>query len=533
MDDRPLWEDRNNRDGTKYTGEIRAMDVLFVNPNSSVAAYQELAKTYSAIEPPTWALLLAESCRAKGFGVGILDCDAERLTPEEAVSRIDGIQPRLLVFVLYGQNPNSGTTSMIGAIKLGNAVKDQFGSRIPVAFVGSHVSALPMEVLSAECVDIVLLNEGVYALHNLLRSNFNGDLAQIKGIGYKAKGPAGFPIPTLNPPQTPVPQSHMDEDLPGYAWDLLPYREKPLDLYRAHFWHAGFDHAQRTPFAAIYTSLGCNFGCDFCMINIINRVDNGEDVHAGHSRGMRFWSPDWVKREMRKLADLGVKTLRISDEMFFLNRKYYLPVLQNAIDAEYGFNMWTYSRVDTVRADALDTFRRAGVNWLALGVEAGNQMVRQEVSKGSFQEVNIRDVCRTVSDAGINIISNYIYGFPDDTQETMQQTLDLALELNTEMANMYPCQALPGSPLYITARRNGWQLPENYEGYAFLSYECQPLPTKHLSSAEVLRFRDHAWKEYFTAPDYLNLVERRFGKNERHNVENMASIHLKRRLLGD
>ena len=203
------------------------------------------------------------------------------------------------------------------------------------------------------------------------------------------------------------------------------------------------------------------------MINIINRIDNGDWVDASHSRGMRFWSPDWVKQEMKKLADLGVETLRISDEMFFLNRKYYLPILENCIDEEFGFNMWTYSRIDTVRPKVLETFKKAGVNWLALGVEAGNQMVRQEVSKGSFQEVNIRDVCDTIQQADINIISNYIFGFPEDTHETMQQTLDLALELNTEMANMYPCQALPGSPMYHTAKRNDWALPSTYEGYAF------------------------------------------------------------------
>lgn len=73
----------------------------------------------------------------------------------------------------------------------------------------------------------------------------------------------------LNRPEKVVPHERMDVDLPGYAWDLLPYREKPLDLYRAHFWHAEFDHSKRTPFAAIYTSLGCNFACDFCMINIV------------------------------------------------------------------------------------------------------------------------------------------------------------------------------------------------------------------------------------------------------------------------
>jgi len=321
--------------------------------------------------------------------------------------------------------------------------------------------------------------------------------------------------------------------LPGYAWDLLPYRKTPLDLYRAHFWHAGFDHVKRTPFAAIYTSLGCQFACNFCMINIVNREDNSEGIDASHSRGMRFWSPAWVAREMRKLADLGVKTLRISDEMFFLNKRYYIPILENAVKEDYGFNMWTYSRIDTVRKDALELFKKAGVNWLALGVEAGNQLVRQEVSKGSFKEVNIRDVCKTIQDADINIISNYIFGFPEDDLGTMKQTLDLALELNTEMANMYPCQALPGSPMYHIAKKNGWTLPDSYEGYAFLSYESQPLPTKFLSSAEVLKFRDSAWQTYFENSSYLNLVEKKFGSQERKNVEEMSTIKLKRKILGD
>lgn len=507
------------------------MDALFVTPDSSTKAYQELAKVFSAIEPPTWSLLLAESCRAKGFEVAIIDGDAERLSLQRTVQRIEDAKPRLVVMVLYGQNPNSGTTSMIGAIELANALKAA-GFAAPICFVGSHTSALPREVLAYPCVDIVLLNEGVYALHNLLRSNLKDDLRTIKGIGYKVPHPLK-PELILNAPEQIVPQSRMDIDLPGYAWDLLPYNKRPLDLYRAHFWHAGFNHDKRTPFAAIYTSLGCQFACNFCMINIVNRVDNDDAINASHSRGMRFWSPDWVAREMRKLAGLGVKTLRISDEMFFLNRKYYLPILDDCIQSEYGFNMWTYSRIDTVRPNVLDKFKRAGVNWLALGIEAGNQLVRQEVSKGTFQEVNIRDVCETIRNSDINIISNYIFGFPEDDHDTMKETLDLALELNTEMANMYPCQALPGSPLYHTARENGWDLPQSFEEFAFLSYESAPMRTKHLSAAEVLQFRDEAWKSYFTNPSYLSLIENKFGSLERKNIEQMSEIRLKRKLLGD
>jgi radical SAM superfamily enzyme YgiQ (UPF0313 family) len=114
----------------------------------------------------------------------------------------------------------------------------------------------------------------------------------------------------------------------------------------------------------------------------------------------------------------------------------------------------------------------------------------------------------------------------------MRQTLRLALDLNTEHANFYPCQALPGSPLYFAAKNEGWELPRSFEEYAFLSYESRPLPTKFLSAAEVLRFRDEAWHSYFSSPNFLDLVAKKFGPEQRRNVEDMAQIRLKRRLLG-
>jgi len=505
----------------------RQLDVLFVNPDSSFQAYQELSKDFSAVEPPTWALLLAQSCRAKGFGVGILDCCAERLSIGESLRRIAEANPRLVCFVVYGQNPNSGTTNMIGASALGRELKARHPNCV-TCFVGSHTSALPREVLALDFVDVVLLNEGVYALHHLLQTDLKNDLHKVNGIGHKQGG-----LPVLNPPERVVPHEQMDVDLPGYAWDLLPYRQRPLDLYRAHFWHAEFNHHLRTPFAAIYTSLGCKFKCDFCMINIVNRVDNAEGVASASSPNMRFWSPQFILGEFEKLANLGVETLRISDEMFFLNKNYYEPLLKGIIERGLKFRMWSYSRIDTVRPAYLDLFRQAGIGWLALGVEAASQIIRREVSKGSFQEVNIREVARTIEEHGINIIANYIFGFPDDTIATMQQTLDLALELNSEMVNMYPCQALPGSPLYSSAKANGWALPESYAGYGFLSYESQPLPTRHCTAAEVLSFRDQAWQKYFASPAFLKLVERKFGTEQRSNVEAMARIKLRRKLLGD
>ncbi len=507
------------------------IDVLFVNPGNAKAIYQDLATDFSAIEPPTWALLLAESVRSVGFGPAILDVNAERLSIAQAVERISEVSPRLICFVVYGQNPNSGTVNMSGVVALADAVKAS-GISIPVAAVGSHVSALPREVLNTEpAIDIVFCNEGVYALRNLLAGDLDGpdSWSGINGIGFRLEGEV-----VLTRPEAIVPQERMDIDLPGYAWDLLPYRDKPLDLYRSHFWHAEYDHAKRTPFAAIYTSLGCTFQCNFCMINILNRSDNEDIGVAGNYAKMRFWSPELIIREFDKLVDMGIRTLRISDEMFLLNKRYFVPLCEMLRDRGYGqkLSMWAYSRVDTVRDPAhLSLIKAAGIDWLALGIESGEQRVRLEVAKGRFQDVDIRKVVRMIEASGIEVIANYLFGLPGDNLQTMQATLDLGLELCTAAWNGYAVMALPGSELYREARGKGHPLPKDYAGYSFYSYDTLPLPTDQLSPAEVLAFRDKAFMDYHTNPLFIEKLHKRFGQVAVDNLRELTQVKLRRRLL--
>ena len=124
-------------------------DVVFIIPNNSAGVYQELSGKYSAIETPTWALLLAESCRAKGFKVKIIDCLAENLTDKEALVRLQDLNPRLISFVVYGQNVNAGTTNMSGATRLSKYLKQNNVQQL-ISFFGSHVQALPKETLPNE-----------------------------------------------------------------------------------------------------------------------------------------------------------------------------------------------------------------------------------------------------------------------------------------------------------------------------------------------------------------------------------------------
>lgn len=506
-------------------------DIVFITPNNSRNIYQELSTNYSAIETPTWSLLLAESCRSIGYNVSIIDALASQMTDDQAFESIERLNPRLICFVVYGQNVNAGTTNMSGATSLANLIKER-EIKSPIVFIGSHVQALPSQTLEKEkSIDIICTNEGVYSIRNLLKlKNFsNTTLKDIRGIFYRD----GNKI-IKNVPEKIVPNDRMDVDLPGYAWDLLPYKKKRFDLYRSPLWHAEYKNEYRTPYAAIQTSLGCQFGCNFCMINMINRNDNDEIGVSGNYSQMRFWSPEFIIKEFDKLFEYGVKTIKITDEMFLLNPKYYKPLCEmlKTRNKDNSLKLWAYSRIDTVkRPEILNLVRDAGIKWLCLGIESAEKNVRLEVSKGKFEDVDVKTVVQKIHDADINVLANYIFGLPGDDMQSMKKTLNLSLELCTLGWNGYAAMALPGSELYKTALDKGYRLPDNYEGYSFHSYDTEPLPTEKLTPKEILKFRDEAFLQYFTNKEFLKKIEKKFGIKAKENILEMTKIKLKRRIL--
>ena len=506
-------------------------DIVFITPNNAVVTYQSLAGKYSAIEPPTWALLLAESMRSRGFTPAIIDTLAEHITDQDVAVRVKNLNPKLVVFVVYGQNVNAGTTNMSGAVRLAAALKEN-GITTPIGFVGSHVQALPMKTMEKEQdIDFVCLNEGVYALGNALEAGAEKieDLESVPGFAIRLDGRIIFTGPAAI-----VPKDRMDIDMPGYAWDLLPYDKEPLDLYRAPYWHAEYQDEFRSPYAALQTSIGCQFKCSFCMINLINKDDDTPTSVSSNYSGMRYWSVDFVKKELTKLVEMGVKTIRITDEMFLLNRKYYMPVLEVLADLNKNddLKLWAYSRIDTVpNPEILALVRKAGIRWLCLGIESGDKKIRLEIAKGKFEDVDVRKVVAQVEEADIDVMANYIYGLPGDTEETIEKTYDLSVELNTLGWNTYAAMALPGSPLYEEAKRNGVEVPEDYEEFSFHSFETKPLPTEFMQPHEILKMRDDKFTSYFSRQEFLDKIGQKFGQAAVDNIVEMNKKTLKRKIF--
>ena len=504
----------------------KRLDILFVHPNGSKKVYQDLSKDHSAIEPPIWAAMLANHCRSRGFGVQILDCEVERLSTGESAKIIHEINPRIVCFVVYGQQPSASTQNMSGAIDTASEVKN-LSQDLKILFVGGHVAALPRDTLAHDCVDMICQNEGVYTISNLLSADNIDDintLGKIKGLGYKDEENI-----ILNETENIVPRSKLSIDLPGMAWDLLP----DLKRYRTAGWHSWSNNTEKEPFAALYTSLGCPYRCSFCMINIINRVDSSPGIASDQSNKFRYWDPSFIIEQFDYIARAGVKNVKIADELFVLNPRHFIEICNLISERGYDFNIWAYSRIDTCKPKYLKTLKDAGVNWLGLGIENPNQTLRKEVHKDGFKDIKITDLFDMMRGEGINIAANYIFGLPMDTKESMEGTLDFAMNNMSEMVNMYTAMAYPGSPLYYQAKKNGWKLPSKYEGYSQHSYETLNLSNSNLSAESILKFRDFAWMKYHTDAKYLDILESKFGEKSRKNIEETSKIILKRRILGD
>lgn len=499
------------------------LDVLFVHPNGAPIIYQELSKTYSAIEPPIWAALMANNTRKNGWTTQLLDCEAERLNATESADAIGTLNPRLVAIVIYGQQPSASTQNMAGTNALLAELKERYG-RFKTVLIGLHPSAVSRQTLGDEQTDFVCQGEGPHTVNALLSVDMNdtSQLATVPGLWYREDGKI-----VCTKPAPIIAQEDLANELPGMAWDLLP-----MDKYRTSNWHAMTNNDDRTPFASLYTSLGCPFKCSFCCINAPFGNNNLENWDYGRNK-FRYWDPEYVIKEFEQLHQMGIRNVKLADEMFVLYKNHFMKLCELLHERRYDFNIWAYARIDTVKEEYLETLKKAGINWLALGIESGNTVVRKDVIKGKFTEVNIRDLVEKIQDHGINVIGNYIFGLPEDNVETMQDTLDLAADLNCEFANFYSAMAYPGSKLYLDALKENWKLPDTYVGYSQHSYETMPLPTKHIAAAEVLKFRDEAFLKYYKNTEYLDMIESKFGLPTRSGIEDMTKIKLKRKILGD
>ena len=494
------------------------IDALLITPPSRLEVYQGLSDDYAAIEPPVWSSLIANYLIKKGYTAQILDAEAENFTHDQTAKKIVSINPQLAIFMIYGQQPSASTQCMPGGKKTCDKLNSLSSNSIKTIIVGTHASALPKKTLEEEPYNFVCQGEGPITIVKLIEHIKNNKikLENIPGLWYwneDAKVKSNTPSPMFE---------NLDQDLPGQAWKLLD-----MSKYKAHNWHTFGKLESRKHYASLQTSLGCPFKCTFCCIN------------APFERNtIRFWSPKHIINQIKILVeDYNIYNIKIPDEMFVLNPKQVTGICNEIISRGYGekLNFWAYARIDTLADnEMLKKMTKAGFKWLALGIESSSKHVRDGVVKGRFDNQDIEGIVKKVRDMGFYVGANYIFGLPDDNDDSMKETLELSIRINSEWANFYSGMAYPGSQLYPMAKQKEWMLPDDKDGpgwigYSQHAYETLPLRTEHIKGSEVLDFRDNAFDTYFNNSNYISMITKTFGKETAKHISEMAKHKLKRK----
>lgn len=390
---------------------------------------------------PESLLAIAALPHREGYEVRILD---QRVEPDW--------RSRLRQYV--GQRPVCvGITSLSGpclnhALEAAAVVK-RTDRHVPVVFGGVQTTLLPEQTLRHEHIDVVVRGEGDYTFYHLLRALEAGrPLDGIRGIGFQRDGRMVF-----TEPAEPI------TDL-----DALPYSPYELvDMERYSAIDLGHGKSATLP-----TSRGCPFRCTFC---------------ASHTLGHETWrglSPARIVAKIRLLRErYGIDTLYFLDDCFSTN----LPHFRQVLEALAGLSPPVYWGTAGIRADLLCRLDdrdlallwQSGCRSLDIGIESGSQRILDLVHKGETKE-QMRRANAILSQRPINLKYTFIMGYPTETDEELDESLDFSLELaraNPYCYSMFMiCMPIVGTPLMELARQHGFVPPERIEDWATMDFRA-------------------------------------------------------------
>jgi len=238
-------------------------------------------------------------------------------------------------------------------------------------------------------------------------------------------------------------------------------------------------------------------------------VTHNCNVGAAYGYTNKVWYRDIDKfiSEIDLLVnDYGVRTFKLFDEHFTQNKKRVNDICDRLIEMNEDLNIWAYARVDTINPEMLKKMYKAGIKWVGVGFESGDNEVLGNVNK----RANINqafEAVKMIHDAKISVMGNFIVGLPKDNLQSMQKTMDLARDLNIEFINLYSYEPYPGSEAFKEKEKD-------WSEYGQFSKVKNP----------IREFRDKAFNDYFTNPKYIEHIRSWFGNQAVNEVEAMLAF---------
>jgi anaerobic magnesium-protoporphyrin IX monomethyl ester cyclase len=418
-------------------------DVVLVYPKTG----QDFGSTVS---PPHSVLAVAAPLHNKGYKVKIID------------QRRDPHWRNTLAGELEGHPICVGISSMVGtqihfAIEAAKVVREKTDGALPIVWGGPHATTMPEQTLESPWADVVCIGEGdITFLDTVEAFSAHRPLSGIPGLAFRNGG--AF-VKTQA-------RSLLDvEELLPTPWELVDVENYIQPDYYLKNSPRTLDIGQ--------TSRGCPYRCGFCC---------SAAIRSNH------WRPMSAEKSLEMIVEI-VRAFRldgiwIRDDAFYVDRHRAAAICEGMIKENLGLEWYSSGmRIDIFNRasdEELDLLKRSGGRVMKFGAESGSNRILEMINKGFTREDTLQSNLKAKKHG---LIPSYamMIGFPTETFEDIEMTLDLSLRLKRDNPrahheNMHTYTPLPGTPLYPMALQYGLKPPETLEGWIdweFVEYDLE------------------------------------------------------------
>jgi len=341
------------------------------------------------------------------------------------------------------------------ALEIAKFIKEQI--KVKILFGGVHVILSPEEVINNKQVDIISIGEGEYVLKEILDKKLN--CKGVKGIWYKEKEEI-----IKNPPLNLI------EDL-----DSLPFPDwKDFDLKK--YFLINNNHLP------IMASRGCPYQCTYCSNHALKKRLIGKYV--------RFRSVDNVLKEIEfrinQFQKEGMKYLFFYDDTFILNKEFVLEFCKKF--KEKGFDKiikWNVNvRANLVTEEIIKCMKDAGCYEVRMGVEAGNDFIRNEIYKRDMKKEQIYNAIKIIKNNKLQLRLQFIIGAPYETVAMMKESFEMAKKSNADYILFPILMPLPDTEIKEMCEKEGL-IEENKFKDSYTMYTHPVTKTKYASRKQI------------------------------------------------
>src|SRR5712675_1577861 len=403
---------------------------------------------------PTW---LAQPA-ALVEGSKLIDAPPHRLKFEDVAP---GALSRELIVM------HTSTPSFASDVRTAETLKARKPD-LKIGMIGAKVAVEPEQSLKASAaIDFVARNEFDFTIKEVAEGR---DLDRVAGLSWRKRDG------TIVHNEDRVILETMD-DLPF----VTPVYKR--DLVIENYFGGYLLH----PYISFYTGRGCKSRCTFCL---------WPQTIGGHRYRTRSVAHVVEELKWAKQAFPQVKEFFFDDDTLTDN----LPRVEE-LAREIGKLgiVWSCNAKANVPRDTLKVMKDNGLRLLLVGYESGNQQILYNITKGMRIDI-ARRFTKDCHELGITIHGTFILGLPGETQETIQETLDFAKEINPHTIQVSLAAPYPGTFLYRQAKENGWLYNEEIDLLTQEGTQIAPLNYPHLSHGEIFDSVEDFYKKFYFRP---------------------------------